>query len=194
MEEESFNEKANQQAEVLPAGIPDPNEWKLLKEFENRYRVEELSKDEVKKIIEDQNFKHPFKRTMVRVDSVAFRWACQMVTGKILKAKHKKMGVIHFECCNIIWIGSKPRQCTHLVNEKLRSQFDTRALIEKRYNPTYIPINVIQYMRAGGCPIKLDQRVADHVLEQKEMMSTASTYAESDDESEEDPQDGVFLG
>ena len=55
-EEESFQEETNQQAEIPPCEIHDSNEWNRLQDFENRDHAEELSKEEVKTIIQDQDF------------------------------------------------------------------------------------------------------------------------------------------
>lgn len=185
------------QEERLPCGILDPNEWMRLKDHQNRVHAESLGKQEVKAILLDQNYKHPFKRTVVPVDSDSFRWAVKLTTGQIVKAKRKKQGVIHLECCNIIWIGVKPRQCTHIVNDKLRKQLDIRAQVEKRYNPTFIPVNVMQYRSIGGCPIKLDQRIVEQVEEarQEDQLTAASTQGETEAEDSEDERtDGQFLG
>ena len=197
MESSLLNDQGHDQEERLPSGILDQDEWKWLTNFENRPHSEELSKEQVKEIILDEDYKHPFKRTMVPVDSDAFRWAVKITTGQIVKAKGNKRVVMHFECCNIIWIGIKPRQCAHIVNIKLRTQLDTRAQVEKRYNPTFIPINLMQYRSIGGCPNKLDQRVVEYAKEEKddELMTTASIRGdERDDDSDDGSLDGQLLG
>lgn len=185
------------QEQTLPSGILDPEEWNRMKDFQNRHHAEDLSKEEVKAIILDQNCKHPFKRTIVPVDSDAFRWATKLTTGQIIRAKRRKQGVIHFECCNIIWIGVKPRQCTHIINERIRKQLDIRAQVEKRYCPTFIPINLMQYRSIGGCPSKLEQRVLEQVEEEKEedLETIASTQGFMEEEDSEDERSGgKFLG
>lgn len=182
---------------TLPSGILDPSEWMHLKDFQNRVHSETLDKEEVKAIILDQNYKHPFKRTMVPVDSDSFKWAAKLTTGRIIRAKRRKLGVMHLECCNIIWIGVKPRQCTHVVNDKLRKQLDMRAQVENRYKPTFIPVNLMQYRSIGGCPTKLDQRVVDQVEEarEEEQLTTASTQGNTEaEDSEDELTDGLSLG
>ena len=136
-------------------------------------------------------------RTMVPVDSNAFRWAVKLVTGQIVKAKNKKKGVIQFECCNLTWIGVKPRQCVHSINEKLRNQLDVRAQAMSRYKPDFTPINLIQYISIGGSDEKIDQKVVEHVLEDKDdhedsvVTQDWTTGEDSDQETEENAE---FLG
>lgn len=198
MEEKDFINDAQIQEQRLPCGILDPDEWYRLTNHQNRDHSEELTKEEVKEIIFDKSFKHPFKRTMIPVDSNAFRWATKLITGQVIKAKTKHVGVSHFECCNIIWIGPSPRQCLHTVNKKIRKQLDVRAQTERRYNPGFIPINLMQYRAIGGCPNKINQRVLDYVVEEKEddqMTTDLSEYDETDDETVEDQDDDdVLLG
>ena len=197
MESDLPNDLGQHQGERLPSGIQDQDEWKKLQSIQNRPHSENLSKEQVKAIILDENIKHPFKRTMVPVDSDAFRWAVKITTGQIVKAKGSKRVVMHFDCCNIIWIGIKPRQCIHQVNSKLRTQLDTRAQVEKRYNPTFIPIDFWQYRNIGGCQKKLDKRLTELAEEEKdeELQTTASIRGdEMDDDSEDGSVDGEFLG
>lgn len=198
MEEEDFIRDAQIQEVKLPCGILDSNEWSRLVNHQNRDHSEELTKEEVKEIMLNEQCLHPFKRRMVPVDSNAFKWATKLVTGQVIKAKTKHQGVLHFECCNLIWIGPSPRQCKHTVNQKLRKQLDVRAQTEKRYNPNFIPINLMQYRTIGGCPRNLDQRVIEHVAEEKEdddQMTAASIREfDSDEETDEEPEAGLFLG
>ena len=197
MESDLPNDQGQHQGERLPSGIQDQDEWKKLQSIQNRPHSENLSKEQVKAIILDENIKHPFKRTMVPVDSDAFRWAVKITTGQIVKAKGSKRVVMHFDCCNIIWIGIKPRQCIHQVNSKLRTKLDTRAQVEKRYNPTFIPIDFWQYRNIGGCQKKLDKRLTELAEEEKdeELQTTASIRGdEIDDDNEDGSEDGEFLG
>ena len=86
----------------LPCGLLDPKEWERLQDFQNRPHAEDLSKEEVKKILMDSEVMHPYKRNMVPVDSDAFCWAVKLFTGHVVKAKNRKNGVIQFECCNFM--------------------------------------------------------------------------------------------
>ena len=197
MDSRLLNNQDHDEEERLPSGILNPDEWKKLQSIQNRAHSERLTKEQVKEIILDKNYKHPFKRMMVPVDSDAFRWAVKLTTGQIVKVKQRKQTVIHLECCNIIWIGVKPRQCIHQVNSKLRAQLDTRAQVEKRYNPTFIPINFWQYRNIGGCPKKCDKRLTELAEEEKdeELLTTASIRGEgNDDDSDDASANGEFLG
>ena len=180
----------------LPSGVLNCREWEKLQNFSNRPHAEELSKEEVKSIILSNNIQHPYMRTMVPVDSNAFRWAVKLVTGQIVKAKNKKRGVFQFECCNLIWIGVKPRQCVHSINEKLRNQLDVRAQALSRYKPDFTPINLIQYMSIGGSDEKIDQKVVEHVLEDKDEQDSVVTQDwTADENSDEEPEEnGEYLG
>ena len=184
-------------AAKLHSGIQSKEEWERLKDYKNRPHAEELSRDHVRDIILDPNPVHPFKRIMVPVASNAFRWACKIVTGNIFKGKLKKKGVIHFECCNLIWIGKRPRQCYHSVNCKLRGQLDMRAQTDKSYNPTFIPLNLAQYQACGATREQVEKRVFEHVMECQETATAASTQAEESESEEEDPNEqasGIFIG
>ena len=69
-----------------------------------------------------------------------------------------------------------------------------RAQTMKRYNPTFIPINLIQYLKTGAPIEETERKLLEHVEEGKEHESMASTAADSDDEEEQVPEDGVYLG
>ena len=108
--ESIFKQNEHQAHSTIACGSLDPQEWAKLGFFENRNHLQDLSKEKLKDIIMDTDCKHPFQRFLIRVDSDVFNWAVKIVTGEIIKAKRNKKGVMHLECCNIIWIGSKPRQ------------------------------------------------------------------------------------
>ena len=180
----------------LPCGLLDPKEWERLQDFQNRPHAEDLSKEEVKRILMDSEVMHPYKRTIVPVDSDAFRWAVKLVTGHIVKAKNKKKGIIQFECCNFMWIGVKPRQCVHSVNPKLKNQLDVRAQAMSRYKPDFIPINLTQYISAGGSAERIEQKVVEHVLEDKDDEVSVATqdWTVNEDSDEEAEENGEYLG
>ena len=181
----------------LPSGVLNPKEWEKLQNFKNRRHAEELSKEELKSIILSNNIQHPYIRTMVPVDSNAFRWAVKIVTGQIVKAKNKKRGVFQFECCNLTWIGVKPRQCVHSINEKLRNQLDVRAQALSRYKPDFTPINLIQYMSVGGSDEKIDQKVVEYVLEDKddhEDLVVTQDWTTGEDSDQETEENAEYLG
>ena len=206
MENSYRDEEAQPCLDLRHSGLLDPKEWNHLKEFENRDHEEELAKDQVKAVVMDQEIKHPHMRKMVPVDSDAFRWAVSLVTGEIVKARNRHQGVMHLECCNVIWIGEKPRVCTHIVNEELRGQLDLRSQTKKKYNPTFTPINIVQYCKAGGCPYMAVQRLKDQELEEMSTASTNRTRAvvsdfnddnwdkQSDNYSDDESEDSVLLG
>ena len=152
--------------ESPPNPNSDPYDSERFKSFSNRNKATKLTKEEVSNTIKDPIFKHPFKRTLVKVKSDTFLWACRTVTDEIIKAKQRKKAVIHFECCDIIWIGDAPRVCTHLVNTGLRKQLDHRAQVEKRYNPNYLPVSPLQYVNAGATEEQLDERIEVHLKEE----------------------------
>ena len=180
----------------LPCGLLDPKEWERLQKFQNRPHAEDLIKEEVKRILMDSEVMHPYKRTMVPVDSDAFRWAVKLFTGQVVKAKNKKRGVIHFECCNLTWIGDKPRQCVHKLNEQIRNQLDVRAQALARYKPDFVPINLTQYISAGGSAERIEQKVVEHVLEDKDDEVSVATqdWTVGDDSDEDAEQNGEYLG
>ena len=180
----------------LPCGILDQKEWKKLQEFQNRPHAEELNKEQVQNILMNSELVHPYKRLIVPVDSDAFRWAVKLVTGHIVKAKNRKRGVIQFECCNFIWIGVKPRQCVHSVNPKLKNQLDVRAQAMSRYKPDFIPINLTQYISAGGSAERIEHKVVEHVLEDKDDEVSVATqdWTVNEDSDEEAEQNGEYLG
>lgn len=183
----------------LPSGLPDQTEWEYLQEFKNRPHAQELSKEQVKSLMLSKEVVHPYKRTMLPVDSDAFRWAVKLFTGQVVTAKHNKKGVTHFECCNLVWIGVKPRQCVHTINEHLRKQLDVRAQALSKYNPTFVPVNLIQYMSTGVPAQQIEQKVVDHVQEgaddKDDLVSVTTQDWTVNEDSDAEPQEKeVFLG
>lgn len=190
---ESSTEIIENQGIQLPCGVFDQEEWERINKFENRPHAAELTKEEVKEIMMDVNVKHPYKRTMVPVDSEAFGWAVKLYTGEVIKAKNRKERFMNFECCNLTWIGPKPRQCVHHLNEKLKNQIDIRAPSLQKYNPTFIPVNQVQYILDGGCPRILSQREKLQELEDKDDLQSVITQdwtAGGDSEDEQSDEEG----
>jgi len=104
--------------------------------------------------------------------------------------------LIQFECCDIVWIGNKPRQCVHTINDNLKKQIDVRAQALERYNPTFMPINLIQYMSAGGCLVEVDRRVVEQVKEDRDDLVSVSTFdcGAEEETDEEGDENKAYLG
>ena len=94
------------------------------------------------------------------------------------------------------WIGDKPRQCVHKLNEQIRNQLDVRAQALARYKPDFIPINLTQYISAGGSAERIEQKVVEHVLEDKddEMSVATQDWTVNEDSDVEAEQNGEYLG
>ena len=105
-----------------------------------------MSKTQVAKeiFIKDtsKNFpRHPLLRTMVSLESDAFREAVKQVTKAINEAKRSHLLVSHLICCNVFWIGVSPRVHNHIINDKVRALLDRRCIPKAFYNPDYLPFD-----------------------------------------------------
>ena len=78
---------------------------------------------------------------MVRIDGPAFDQAVTAIVEAIKTAKSKcrhKL-VSHLQCFDVWWIGVKPRQTSHIFNDKIRRYLDLRNMPKFYMNPDYLP-------------------------------------------------------
>lgn len=122
------------------AGIPTISEFKRLSDIKNRNVNTFMSPQDVRKSIYEPAV-HPYKRTMIGINTDAFETAVDELTDAIKKAKNDKKGVFHLQCCNIVWIGRKPRVHSHVMNDLFRKLFDVRNVPKALYDPSYLPPN-----------------------------------------------------
>ena len=69
--ESSSKQDEHQAYSTIACGSLDPEEWTRLQVFENRNHLQDPTREEIKDIIIDKECKHPFQRSLIRVDSDA---------------------------------------------------------------------------------------------------------------------------
>ena len=135
--------------------------------------------------------KHPYLRTMVSVESDAFKEAVRLITYCVMKAKDEHVSVCHADCCNIIWIGKPPRVTTHNFNEKVRKYLDLRNVPNFYYKPDYLPQNsenplkrkknsILEHLKAEREQEEALREAADAKTDSLSMAATRGS--DSDDE------------
>ena len=84
----------------------------------------------------------------------------------------------------------------HKLNEQIRNQLDVRAQALARYKPDFVPINLTQYISAGGSAERIEQKVVEHVLEDKDDEVSVATqdWTVGDDSDDEADENGEYLG
>ena len=199
----------------LPLGISSLKMLSTLRKFEVRNINTFMSKEEIQDHIlfrfNDGRFpQHPLLRTMVSIESDAFKEAYKLVAKEIKKAKKKHLLVSHLLCCNMFYIGCSPRVTTHVVNDELRTILDGRILPKTWYNPNYLPFDeevfsavpevLDTFTRVSNtecsCQAKLstaktasDDEIKENHKEIGESLSIEAVFGDSDQESED-----AFLG
>ena len=69
----------------------------------------------------------PKERLFVHIDSPEFRMAAAYLRSCINKYRFRqKKGFFLMRCCNVIWFGSKPDPCSHIIDDEFRVFSDTR--------------------------------------------------------------------
>ena len=133
--------KAYRPPDIKPSphsGISTMEEYNKFKDFQNREIYTFMPPQVVEELIYQPPV-HPWKRTMVGIFTDSFKTAVKILTADIKTAKKRKHGVYHLQCCNIIWIGRKPKVHCHVMNDLIRKMFDPRNLPKALYNPDYLP-------------------------------------------------------
>lgn len=185
------------------SGIESLEEYERVKDLKNRNSSLLLPSVDLKsQVIIEINDKsslppHPFKRTMVPVHSNMFKEAVDLVTEKILNTKDSKCLVAHLKCCDIFWIGPRPRQTTHIFNEKFRKLFDQRNRNKYKYDPHFLPhafdVRLHELLKAKTSDLsKVVQQVRTKECDEyKSMASVRATMLSEDDFKKEVSTHGV---
>ena len=194
----------------LPAGIESLKKLNNLRQFKERNVNIFMSKKEVQDQIlfrfNDGRFPHhPLLRTMVSIESDAFKEAYKLVAKEIKKAKKNNYLVSHLLCCNMFYIGHSPRVTNHVVNDELRGILDARNLSKTWYNPNYLPFSeevstceyeipdTLSMASCDECSCKANPSIATTAsevdpkeihFEMGENLSIEAAFVDSDDESE----------
>ena len=131
----------------VPSGFKTREEYNIYKDIKSREAFLFLDKNQVKdKVVFGKDNKrppHPYFRTMVSIESDAFKESVRIVSDLVKVAKDPdaelNQVVLHFQCCNIIWIGKRPRVNNHVVNDKFKKLIHLKNVPKAFYNPHFLP-------------------------------------------------------
>jgi len=182
---------AEMMAKKVPhCGLDDLDDYKRMKLMENRIVGDDLDPVTISKHLWPQSTKlkvplHPFQRTMVRIDGPAFDQAVQTIveTIKIAKSKSRHQLVSHLACCDVWWIGVKPRQTSHIFNDRIRRFLDLRNMPKFYMNTEYLPFRMPEATELTEASIL---EFAENLKRHEDWLSKASTGLPFDEEPMDD--------